>query len=54
MLARIADRYEEDLRRTIKRLLAVFEPVIIIVLGIAVGGTVLLMFLAMMDMQNVI
>lgn len=53
MLARIADRYEEDLRRTIKRLLAIFEPIVIIILGIFVGGIVMLMFLAMMDMQNV-
>lgn len=53
MLARIADRYEEDLRRLVKRLLAVFEPVVIIILGIVVGSIVLLMFLAMMDMQDV-
>jgi general secretion pathway protein F len=54
MLARIADRYEEDLRKLIKRLLAVFEPIIIIILGILVGSIVLLMFLAMMGMQEVV
>jgi len=54
MLARIADRYEDDLRRLVKRLLALFEPIIIIVLGVVVGSIVLLMFLAMMDLQNMI
>ena len=53
MLGRIADRYEEDLRRSVKRLLALFEPIVIIILGIIVGSIVLLMFLAMMDLQNV-
>jgi type II secretory pathway component PulF len=54
MLARIADRYEDDLRRSVKRLLALFEPIIIIVLGVVVGSIVLLMFLAMMDLQNMV
>ena len=53
MLGRVADRYEEDLRRSVKRLLALFEPVVIILLGLVVGSIVLLMFLAMMDLQNI-
>jgi type II secretory pathway component PulF len=52
MLDRVADRYESDMRRLIKRLLALFEPMIIIVLGLFVGSIVLLMFLAIMDMQS--
>ncbi len=54
MLDRVADRYEEDLRSTIKRLLSLFEPVIIILLGLGIGFVVLLMFMAIMDMQNAV
>ncbi len=53
MLDRVADRYEAELRKGIKRLLNLFEPVIIILLGLAVGTIVILMFMAIMDMQNV-
>ena len=54
MLERVADRYESDMKRTIKRLLSLFEPIVIVILGISVGFIVLLMFMAIMDMQNVI
>lgn len=52
MLERVADRYEADMKRTIKRLLSLFEPIVIVVLGISVGLVVLLMFMAIMDMQG--
>ncbi|NMA19251.1 MAG: hypothetical protein GX927_01625, partial [Lentisphaerae bacterium] len=52
MLERIADRYETDLRRLVKRMLSLFEPLVIICLGLGVGFIVLLMFMAMMDMQS--
>lgn len=51
MLERVAERYETELRRLIKRLLSLFEPLVIILLGLGVGLIVLLMFMAMMDMQ---
>lgn len=54
MLDRIADRYETDLKRSIKRLLSLFEPLIIILLGIGIGLVVLLMFTAIMDMQHAV
>ena len=54
MLERVAERYEADLKRLVKRLLSVFEPVVIICLGIAVGSVVMLMFLAIMNMQSAI
>lgn len=54
MLERVAERYETDLRRLIKRLLSLFEPLVIISLGLGVGGIVLLMFMAIMDMQAVV
>lgn len=52
MLARVADRYDEDLKQTIKRLLAWFEPLVIILLGGIVGSIVMMLFLAVMDMQQ--
>lgn len=52
MLERVAERYEEDLRRNIKRLLSLFEPLVIVFLGLFVAGIVLLMFLAIMDLQS--
>ena len=51
-LERIAERYEADMKRTIKRLLSLFEPIVIVCLGLSVGTIVLLMFLAIMDMQS--
>ncbi|MFA6929856.1 MAG: type II secretion system F family protein [Lentisphaeria bacterium] len=54
MLERVADRYETDLRRLVKRLLSLFEPLVIICLGLGVGFIVLLMFMAIMDMQAVV
>jgi type II secretory pathway component PulF len=54
MLERVAERYEAELKRLVKRLLSTFEPLVIIVLGVIVGGVVTLMFLAIMNMQNAV
>lgn len=52
MLARVADRYDNELRRLVKRALAWFEPMVILVLGGMVGSIVLVLFMAIMDMQS--
>ncbi|NOY79888.1 MAG: type II secretion system F family protein [Kiritimatiellaeota bacterium] len=52
MLNRVADRYEQELRRLIRRVLSVFEPAVIICLGLIVGLIVASMFLAIMDVQS--
>ena len=52
MLERVAERYESDMKRLVKRLLSLFEPLIIVGLGLSVGLIVLLMFMAIMDMQG--
>lgn len=52
MLDRVADRYEGDLRKSIKRLLSLFEPLVIVLLGLGIGLVVFLMFSAIMDMQH--
>lgn len=52
MLERVADRYETSMRKMVKRLLNLFEPLVIICLGLGVMIVVVLMFLAIMDMQG--
>jgi len=52
MLERVAERYEGDLRRTIRRTLSLFEPVTILALGLFVGTIVVTMFLAILDTQS--
>lgn len=52
MLERVAERYESDMKRLVKRLLSLFEPLVIVGLGLSVGLIVLLMFMAIMDMQG--
>ncbi|MDP7396528.1 MAG: type II secretion system F family protein [Lentisphaeria bacterium] len=52
MLERVADRYDADLKQLVKRALSWFEPIVIIVLGLVVGSIVLMLFLAVMDMQG--
>lgn len=52
MLERVADRYDDDLKQLVKRALSWFEPIVIIVLGLVVGSIVLMLFLAVMNMQG--
>ncbi len=52
MLERVADRYDAELRRLVRRLLSIFEPAVIVVLGLVVGLIVASMFLAIMDFQS--
>lgn len=52
MLERVADRYDAELRHIIKRALSWFEPLVIICLGGIVGTIVLLLFLAVLDIQT--
>ena len=52
MLERVADRYDGELRQIIKRALSWFEPLVIIFLGGVVGTIVMLLFLAVLDIQS--
>jgi general secretion pathway protein F len=49
----MADIYEEETRASIKRFTAIFEPVIILVMGIIVGGLVLSMLIAISSINDV-
>jgi general secretion pathway protein F len=50
--AHVADAYERKLEITIKRLLALLEPALIIVLGLAVGGIVMSIMLAVVSVND--
>ena len=53
MFARMADIYENDTRASIKRFTAVFEPVVILVMGVLVGALILSMLLAITSINDV-
>jgi general secretion pathway protein F len=53
MFARMADIYEEETRASIKRFTAIFEPVVILIMGIIVGGLVLSMLIAISSINDV-
>ena len=52
MLTKIADFYDEEVDAAVSGLLALMEPVMIVVLGVVVGGMVVAMYLPIFDMVN--
>ncbi len=54
MLAKIADFYDEEVDAAVSGLLALFEPVMIVFLGVIVGGMVVAMYLPIFDMINAV
>ncbi len=53
MFSRMAEIYEEETRTAIRRFTALFEPLIILVMGIVVGALILSMLLAITSMNEV-
>lgn len=53
MFARMADIYEADTKASIKRFTALFEPLIILVLGVLVGVLILSMLLAITSINEI-
>ena len=53
MFARMADIYEDDTRAAIKRFTSLFEPLVILVMGIVVGALILSMLLAITSINDV-
>jgi general secretion pathway protein F len=53
MFTRAAEIYDADTRTSIKRFTALFEPLIILVLGVAVGALILSMLLAITSINEV-
>jgi general secretion pathway protein F len=53
MFTRMADIYEEETRSSIKRFTSIFEPLIILVMGLIVGALVLSMLIAITSINDV-
>jgi general secretion pathway protein F len=53
MFARMADIYENETRSSIKRFTSVFEPIVILVMGVMVGALILSMLLAITSINDV-
>jgi len=53
MFARMADIYENDTRASIRRFTALFEPIVILVMGIIIGALILSMLLAITSINDV-
>jgi len=53
MLMKAAGHVEEDTRRQIKRLLSMFEPLVIVGLALVVMTVVLAIFMAIMELNSV-
>lgn len=53
MLLQIADIYEKDVKTSVKALTSVFEPAIILVMGILVGAVVLSMLMAIFSINEI-
>lgn len=53
MFARMADIYETDTRSAIKRFTSLFEPLVILVMGVMVGALILSMLLAITSINEV-
>jgi general secretion pathway protein F len=53
MFARMAEIYETDTRAAIRRFTAIFEPVVILVMGVLIGALILSMLLAITSINDV-
>ncbi|HTP87901.1 MAG TPA: type II secretion system F family protein [Candidatus Acidoferrales bacterium] len=53
MFHRMADIYETDTRASIKRFTAIFEPAVILVMGLLIGALILSMLLAITSINDV-
>jgi general secretion pathway protein F len=53
MLLQIAETYDRDLRTTTKRLIALFEPAMILVMGLIIGVMVVSMLYSIFSINDV-
>ena len=52
MLNRIADMYEQELEKTLDRVMALAQPIILIVMGIIIGTVLLAIMLPLTDVSS--
>jgi general secretion pathway protein F len=53
MFGRMAEIYESETRTAIRRFTSLFEPIVILLMGIVVGALILSMMLAITSMNEV-
>ena len=53
MLTKVGEMYDKDLKRTIKSITAVFEPLVILTMGLIIGAMVVSMLLAIFSINEV-
>jgi general secretion pathway protein F len=53
MLLQVAEAYEKDIKTSVKALTSVFEPAIILVMGVIVGAVVLSMLMAIFSINEI-
>jgi general secretion pathway protein F len=53
MFVRMADIYDADTRSAIRRFTSLFEPLVILVMGLIVGVLILSLLLAIVSMNDV-
>jgi type IV pilus assembly protein PilC len=54
MLDKIADFYEEEVEAAVNSLTSIIEPVLIVVMGVAVGGMLIALYMPMFNIINLI
>jgi general secretion pathway protein F len=54
MLTRIADVFDREVQMTVKRLLALLEPVMILGLGLVIGGIIMSILLAILEANSLV
>jgi general secretion pathway protein F len=53
LLLKVGSTFEADTRRTVKRLIALAEPAIILVMGLVVGFIVVAMLMAILSVTDI-
>jgi general secretion pathway protein F len=53
MFARMAEIYEKDTRDSVKRFTALFEPLVILFMGLVVGAMILSIMLAITSINEI-
>ena len=54
MLSKVADFYDQEVDDTVSALTSLIEPLLIIVMGVAVGGILIALYLPMFNIANLI
>ena len=54
MLERVSDFLDEEINSTLSGLMALIEPMLIVVLGVLIGGMVICMFLPIFNLANIV